>query len=326
MTVSVTSFGFKHGLPREADLVFDVRFLPNPYYVQELRPRNRPGRRGKGLRVFRRSGWGVPGKASGPGGLSPPKYVEEGRRHWWWRAAPRTPPLGAIAHALAAYIRQGLPGDGEPPGPGQDVGADRANLKGGPAMPDTIPNLHQWGARAPRSPPSAGDRAVHHAAGTEKIHQKPDGGGHCGRRRGRLRRAAPGHRHAAPPGISATAWSPWPTWSRSWSGCSPTLSGGLLAGQSFGNLILAALNGVTGSFEEAVAQMSQVLAITGRILPVTSADAAGGRLLRTGPGWWGSPRSVPLKRAGLPHRPCGSAPGAARRPPRPPSRPFGRRT
>lgn len=47
---------------------------------------------------------------------------------------------------------------------------------------------------------------------------------------------------------------------------------GALAGQSFGNLILAALNGVTGSFEEAVAQMSQVLAITGRILPVTSAD------------------------------------------------------
>ena len=37
MTVSVTSFGFKHGLPREADLVFDVRFLPNPYYITELR-------------------------------------------------------------------------------------------------------------------------------------------------------------------------------------------------------------------------------------------------------------------------------------------------
>ena len=49
---------------------------------------------------------------------------------------------------------------------------------------------------------------------------------------------------------------------------------GSLAGQSFGNLILAALNGITGSFEEAVAQMSQVLAITGRVLPVTSADVA----------------------------------------------------
>ena len=47
---------------------------------------------------------------------------------------------------------------------------------------------------------------------------------------------------------------------------------GTLAGQSFGNLILAALNGVTGSFEEAVAQMGQVLAVTGQILPVTSAD------------------------------------------------------
>ena len=47
---------------------------------------------------------------------------------------------------------------------------------------------------------------------------------------------------------------------------------GRLTGQSFGNLILAALNGVAGSFEEAVAQMSQVLAISGRVLPVTSAD------------------------------------------------------
>lgn len=38
LRVSVTSFGFKHGIPRAADLVFDVRFLPNPYYVTELRP------------------------------------------------------------------------------------------------------------------------------------------------------------------------------------------------------------------------------------------------------------------------------------------------
>ena len=47
---------------------------------------------------------------------------------------------------------------------------------------------------------------------------------------------------------------------------------GSLTGQSFGNLILAALNGITGSFEEAVTQMSHVLAITGRVIPVTSAD------------------------------------------------------
>ena len=37
MSVNVISFGFKYGLPMEADLVFDVRFLPNPFYVPELK-------------------------------------------------------------------------------------------------------------------------------------------------------------------------------------------------------------------------------------------------------------------------------------------------
>lgn len=37
--VTVMSFGFKYGIPSDADLVFDVRFLPNPYYVAELRPK-----------------------------------------------------------------------------------------------------------------------------------------------------------------------------------------------------------------------------------------------------------------------------------------------
>ncbi|MCM3612423.1 RNase adapter RapZ [Planococcus sp. MERTA32b] len=37
-TVNVISFGFKHGIPIDADLVFDVRFLPNPYYIEELKP------------------------------------------------------------------------------------------------------------------------------------------------------------------------------------------------------------------------------------------------------------------------------------------------
>ena len=38
MRVSVTSFGYKHGVPRDADLILDVRFLPNPHWVRELRP------------------------------------------------------------------------------------------------------------------------------------------------------------------------------------------------------------------------------------------------------------------------------------------------
>ena len=58
----------------------------------------------------------------------------------------------------------------------------------------------------------------------------------------------------------------------------PTLSkllnyrftGGSLKGQSFGNLFLAAMHGISGSFDEAVSKMADVLAITGRVLPVTN--------------------------------------------------------
>ena len=107
MTVSVTSFGFKHGLPREADLVFDVRFLPNPYYVQELRPRTGLD---DGVRDYVFSG-GAAGefleKLQDLVGFHLPKYVEEGK-------TALVVAVGctgghhrsvAIAHALAAYIR-----------------------------------------------------------------------------------------------------------------------------------------------------------------------------------------------------------------------------
>lgn len=107
MTVSVTSFGFKHGLPREADLVFDVRFLPNPYYVQELRPRTGLD---DGVRDYVFSG-GAAGefleKLQDLLGFLLPKYVEEGK-------TALVVAVGctgghhrsvAIAHALAAYIR-----------------------------------------------------------------------------------------------------------------------------------------------------------------------------------------------------------------------------
>ena len=107
MTVSVTSFGFKHGLPREADLVFDVRFLPNPYYVQELRPRTGLD---DGVRDYVFSG-GAAGefleKLQDLVGFLLPKYVEEG-------TTALVVAVGctgghhrsvAIAHALAAYIR-----------------------------------------------------------------------------------------------------------------------------------------------------------------------------------------------------------------------------
>jgi len=38
MSVNVISFGYKYGIPTDADLVFDIRFLPNPYFVESLKP------------------------------------------------------------------------------------------------------------------------------------------------------------------------------------------------------------------------------------------------------------------------------------------------
>ena len=49
LTVSLVSFGFKHGIPYDADLVFDVRFLPNPHFVEALRALD--GRDARGART-----------------------------------------------------------------------------------------------------------------------------------------------------------------------------------------------------------------------------------------------------------------------------------
>jgi UPF0042 nucleotide-binding protein len=40
MPLQLMSFGFRHGVPQDADFVFDVRYLPNPYFVDELRPKS----------------------------------------------------------------------------------------------------------------------------------------------------------------------------------------------------------------------------------------------------------------------------------------------
>ena len=138
-------------------------------------------------------------------------------------------------------------------------------------MPDTIPNLHQW-ERGPKITAIGGGTGLSTMLRGLKKYTKnltavvtvADEGGS-----GVLRRDI----GMPPPGDIRHCME-------SLANVEPIMERlltyrfqeGSLAGQSFGNLILAALNGVTGSFEEAVAQMSQVLAITGRILPVTSAD------------------------------------------------------
>ncbi len=109
MSVTVTSFGFKYGLPLEADLVFDVRFLPNPFYVEELRPQTGLDSGVAGYVFQSPSAQELMGHLRGLMDFLLPHFVEEGKsalviavgctggRH---RSV-------SVTHALAEYI-QGL--------------------------------------------------------------------------------------------------------------------------------------------------------------------------------------------------------------------------
>ena len=139
-------------------------------------------------------------------------------------------------------------------------------------MPDTIPNLHQW-ERGPKITAIGGGTGLSPMLRGLKKYTKnltavvtvADDGGGSGVLRRDIGMPPPGDIRHCMESLANVE----PIMERL---LTYRFQEGSLAGQSFGNLILAALNGVTGSFEEAVAQMSQVLAITGRILPVTSAD------------------------------------------------------
>ena len=139
-------------------------------------------------------------------------------------------------------------------------------------MPDTIPNLHQW-ERGPKIAAIGGGTGLSTMLRGLKKYTKnltavvtvADDGGGSGVLRRDIGMPPPGDIRHCMESLANVE----PIMERL---LTYRFQEGSLAGQSFGNLILAALNGVTGSFEEAVAQMSQVLAITGRILPVTSAD------------------------------------------------------
>ncbi len=63
LMVTVLSFGFKYGIPADADLVFDVRFLPNPFYIDELKHKTGNDRECDGRFCLPGNGGGVGGKS-----------------------------------------------------------------------------------------------------------------------------------------------------------------------------------------------------------------------------------------------------------------------
>ena len=79
MTVSLLSFGFKYGIPLEADLVFDVRMLPNPYYIAELKEKTGLEKPVKDFVFSFQQTLDFVEKLKDLLGFSLPLYVEEGK-------------------------------------------------------------------------------------------------------------------------------------------------------------------------------------------------------------------------------------------------------
>ena len=106
LMISVVSFGFRYGVPADADLVFDVRFLPNPHFVQRLRPfTGKDPRVARYIRSFPQTGQFLRRIESLLAFLIP-HYIREGKSYL-------TVALGCTGGrhrsvALAETIRQGL--------------------------------------------------------------------------------------------------------------------------------------------------------------------------------------------------------------------------
>ncbi len=81
LAVNVVSFGYKHGIPLDADLVFDVRFLPNPHWVEELRPLTGLNRRVRGYVLGQEAAQGFLGRIRDLLEFLLPRYVQEGRHY-----------------------------------------------------------------------------------------------------------------------------------------------------------------------------------------------------------------------------------------------------
>ena len=79
--INILSFGFKYGVPRDSDLVFDVRFLPNPYYIEDLRPKTGDDKEVRDYVMNSKISEEFYEKLGDMIQFLVPQYIEEGKQH-----------------------------------------------------------------------------------------------------------------------------------------------------------------------------------------------------------------------------------------------------
>ena len=134
LRVNVVSFGYKYGLPVDADIVADCRFLPNPRWVPDLAPLTGQDERGPGLRAQPPRGRGIPGllPVRAAGGAGRLRAGGQALRHPGGRLHRRqAPERGGLRADRQPAERQRAGRPGRAPGPGARMMAGPAGRPGG---------------------------------------------------------------------------------------------------------------------------------------------------------------------------------------------------
>ena len=267
MDTSVVSFGFKHGLPLDADLVFDCRFLPNPHWVPELRALTGLDRDVRDYVLSSPESKALLARLTDLFELVLPAYAREGksylsdchRLHRW------SAPLGRDRRGdRRHHAAPGIQPHRAPSGP-------RALSGGSTVAPTTLYGVTGLRPGGPAVVAIGGGhglsqtlRAVRRYAGRiTAIVSVADDGGSSGRLRADFGIPAPGDLRKCLGALLPEPASP----------LAATLEhrfdAGALTGHAFGNLLIAALAASMGSFAEAVAETGRLLGALGLVLPAT---------------------------------------------------------
>lgn len=261
LVITVTSFGYRYGIPMDADLTFDVRFLPNPYYNPDLRSftgLERPVREyvlGKEVtqefirRFFDFMAYLIPHyRQEGKSNLTVAIGCTGGRH----RSVAITRELSRVLREQNYYVLEKH----------RDISKDQARYQAGRKQRAEDMSLVALGGGTGLSTLLRGFKKVFHDI--TAIVTVSDDGGSSGRLRREMGIIAPGDLRNCLTALADEEGLLTALFNYRFQHESSDLEG-----HSFGNLFLTAMAEVVGDFQRAIQESSKVLAIGGRVLPIS---------------------------------------------------------